>query len=114
MVIRISMDGVGADEELRSLREWLIDTPEVRQNAAVTLEAAPSQPGRMGAGAMEWIQLITGNAWSAASFAMAYVAWRSSRRLGPTVTIEHNGVKLTLHDADAETVARITRDLTQR
>jgi hypothetical protein len=112
-MIRISMDGIGAAEELRSLRAWLNDTPEVSQNAIISLEVAPPIAGRMGAGAMELVQLVTGNAWSAASVALANEAWRRSRRLNPMVTIEHDDVVLSVHGADAETVARIRRALTQ-
>ncbi|MEO3752593.1 hypothetical protein [Streptomyces sp. B6B3] len=113
MRIRISMDGAGAAEELRSLREWLNDTPEVSRNAIISWEASPPKAGRMGTGAMDWIQLVTGNAWSAASFALAYVAWRRSRRATPTARIEHDGVVLSLDGADDETIVRITRALTQ-
>ncbi|MFD8320882.1 effector-associated constant component EACC1 [Kitasatospora purpeofusca] len=113
MAIRLSMDGVGAEDELRSLREWLQAKPEIRRHAVMSWEAAPPQGGRMGAGGMDWLQLITDNGWNAANFAMAYVAWRRTRRLTPTVTIECNGLTVTVDGADAETVARISRALTQ-
>jgi hypothetical protein len=113
MVIRISMDGPGADEELRSLRAWLEDSPDVGRNAVMSWQIATPQTGYMGAGAIEWLELVTSNTWSAASFALAYAAWCRSRRLSPAVTIEHNGVTLSLDGADAETVARITRMLAE-
>ncbi|CDR06555.1 predicted protein [Streptomyces iranensis] len=112
MVIRISMQGRGAEEELRSLRTWLLETPEVRQHSKISWDATAPEPGEMGSGTTEILQLVTDNVWQATTFALAYISWRSTRRRAPKVTIEHNGNRLAI-EGDEESVQRIVRALTR-
>ncbi|MFF0117340.1 effector-associated constant component EACC1 [Streptomyces prasinus] len=110
--MRISMVGPGADEELRSFRSWLLDTPEIRQHAKISWQTTEPQPGDMGAGALDTLQLITDNFWQIATFSLSYVAWRKTRARSPRVTIEHNGRVVTIESDDSASVERITRALT--
>ncbi|MBB5775044.1 effector-associated constant component EACC1 [Nonomuraea jabiensis] len=110
MSICIQFDGRGSEQELRSLREWLIDDPEMRRHAKIRLGGAPVEDGEMGS-ALEVIELITNSGFQAITFALAYVSWRSTRPAKPSATIEHNGMKIVLSDGDPETVEKIVRML---
>lgn len=110
MPICIKFDGSDSEQELRSLRGWLTNDPEVRRYAKIRLGGAPIQDGEMGS-ALEVIELITNSGFQALTFALAYVSWRSTRPAKPSVTIEHNGTKIVLSDGDPETVEKIVRML---
>ncbi|MEU9485817.1 hypothetical protein AB0D83_19515 [Streptomyces decoyicus] len=112
MTLQISMEGPGAESELRSFRTWLLETPEMRQHAKFSWVTPPPPPGAMGSGTVETLQLITDNLWQVATFALAYASWRSTRRKTPTVTIEHEGVSVVIEGHDEESALRITRALT--
>lgn len=103
MIIRLTMDGDGAEEELRSLCEWLLNDPDIRNHARVSWESAPPKPGEMGAA--EWLQVITDNGWQVANFTVAYLTWRQTRPIAPEVTIERNGVTVTVKGADDTEIA---------
>ncbi|WP_326797718.1 hypothetical protein OG946_21740 [Streptomyces sp. NBC_01808] len=113
MVIRVRMDGAGAEDELRSLRTWLEAEPEVSRHAAMSWATPPTQPGHMGPEVMEWLQLVTDTAWNAANFVLAYAAWRRTRHDKPTVTVEYDGARVTINDAEPETVAALIRTLSR-
>jgi hypothetical protein len=112
-MMRISMVGLGADEELRSFRSWLLETPEIRQHAKISWETAEPDPGDMGAGALDTLQLITDNFWQIATFSLSYAAWRKTRTRSPRVTIEYNGKAVTLEGSDNAAVERIIQALTE-
>jgi hypothetical protein len=112
-MMRISMVGSGADEELRSFRSWLLDTPEIRQHAKISWETAEPDPGEMGAGALETLQLITDNFWQIATFSLSYAAWRETRTRSPRVIIEYNDKVVTLEGSDNAAVERIIQALTE-
>ncbi|MER7772956.1 hypothetical protein [Kitasatospora sp. NPDC096140] len=107
MAFRIKIDGIGAEDEIRSLREWLEVKPEIRQHATIAWHTEPTTPGHMSGGAMEWLQFVTDNAWNAANFTLAYIAWRKTRRNPPTVVIETNGTRVSIEGSDAEVAAQI-------
>ncbi|MFF1406372.1 hypothetical protein [Streptomyces sp. NPDC058294] len=110
-MICISMDGQGADEELRSLRSWLLETPDIRRHAKITLEPTPPTPDEMGAGGLEILQLITDNFWQTATFALSYVTWRQTRTRKLTVTIERNNRRIVVEGSDSESVEYIVQAL---
>ncbi|MFF0775875.1 hypothetical protein ACFYUK_43785 [Nonomuraea wenchangensis] len=110
MSIRMRFDGDHSEQELQSLRQWLLDDPEVRRHARVRLGGPPVQDGEMGS-ALDVIELIVDSGFEALNFALAYVAWRATRPAKPSVTIEHDGTKIVLADGDPETVEKIVRAL---
>lgn len=112
-MMRISMDGPGADEELRSLRSWLLETPEIRQHAKISWETVDPHPDEMGAGALDTLQLITDNFWQIATFSLTYVTWRKTRTRSPRVTIECNGKTVIIEGSDSGTVERVIQALTE-
>ncbi|MBO3752812.1 hypothetical protein J5X84_42760 [Streptosporangiaceae bacterium NEAU-GS5] len=113
MLISIRVDdSADSETELRSLHGWLTDDPAIRHHARVTLTGPPPAPGHMG-GALDVIQLVFDEGFQAASLALAYASWRSTRRAKPTMTIEHGETKITLPADDPETAAKIVRLLDQ-
>ncbi|MFH9393040.1 hypothetical protein [Streptomyces sp. NPDC017556] len=96
--------------ELRSLQGWLRSDPELRGSAAVDVRPSTPRPGEMGS-ALDVLQLATENGWSAASFALALVAWRRTRPQRPRVEIRRGDTVIALTDGSAEEVERVIRAL---
>ncbi|MET8504136.1 hypothetical protein ABZV60_05735 [Streptomyces sp. NPDC004787] len=111
--MRISMVGEGAEAELRSLRAWLLESPEIRQHAKISWESDAPKVGEMGAGAIEALQLITDNFWQLSTFALSYAAWRKTRTRNTAVTIEYNGQRVTIEGGNDASIERITQALSQ-
>lgn len=107
-VIRVRTDN--GEAELRSFAQWLRDEPDVRRHAVISLEAAEVGEGEMG-GALDVVKLVIDTNFQILNFGLAYIAWRATRPKAPAVTIERDGVKVTLDDADPEVVARLLREL---
>jgi hypothetical protein len=111
MPIRIRMSGPEADQELSSLYAWLAEEPEVRQHSRISVVAAEPRPSDLGAG-FEVIQLVVDGGFQAANLALAYAAWRTTRRSRPQVTIEVDGTRRAdLDDAEPDIVEVIVRTL---
>ncbi len=110
MPIEIRVAGPSADQELASLYSWLREEPGVRRHARISLTAAEPLPGQMGA-AFDIIQLVVDSGFQALNLALAYATWRSTRPVRPQVIIERGGTRLTLDDADPDTVDAIVRAL---
>ena len=108
MSIHIYITGPNADQELGSLYAWLQDEPDIRRQARVSLMATESGPSDMGA-ALEVIQLAVDGGFQALNLALAYASWRATRPSRPQVTIERDGTKITLDDANPDTVQAIVR-----
>ncbi|MFB4299828.1 hypothetical protein [Actinomadura sp. NTSP31] len=111
-VIRISVNGDahGADEDLRSLQQWLRDEPDIRGHAVISAESAPAGEGEMG-GALDVVKLVIDTGFQVMNFGLAYAAWRSTRPRPAPVTVERGGTRIVLDDDDPETIARLLRAL---
>ncbi|MGN9796236.1 effector-associated constant component EACC1 [Streptomyces sp. OZ13] len=96
--------------ELRSLQGWLRSDPDVRRSAAAVVRGSTPRPGEMGT-ALDVLQLVTGNGWSAASFVLALVAWRQTRPQRPRVEIRRGDTAIVLTDCTPEEIERATRAL---
>lgn len=101
MAIQISMSGPGADTELTSLYAWLRDEPDIRRHSQMSLQGAEPGPAEMGT-ALDIIQLVVDSGFQAANLALAYAAWRATRPKPPKVTLEHNGVTVTLDGSESD------------
>ncbi|MEU8629040.1 hypothetical protein [Streptomyces sp. NPDC048669] len=104
--MRVDIHVDGSDAELRSLYRWLRDEPELRRTAEISLAGPDAEPGDMGT-VLDIVQLVTGNAWSAASFAVSVAAWKQSRSRPPRVTVQRGAMEITLTDCNQEEVRRI-------
>lgn len=108
MSIAIRMSGRAAEQELRSLCDWLRHEPDVARHARISIGSAEPRPGEMGV-SLEVIQLVTDSGFQALNLALAYAAWRGTRPSRPQVTIERSGTKITLDETDPDTVNKIVR-----
>lgn len=108
MLIQIHMTGPDADIELGSLYAWLQEEPDIRRHSSMSLMSTKPSPSDMGA-AFDVIQLVVDSGFQALSLALAYATWRAARPRRPQVTIERDGAKVTLDDADPDTVQAIVR-----
>ncbi|MGW4026699.1 effector-associated constant component EACC1 [Streptomyces sp. NPDC005009] len=96
--------------ELRSLQNWLRSDPDVHRSVTTGMRGSTPQPGEMGT-ALDVLQLVTGNGWSAASFVLALVAWRQTRPQRPRVEIRRGDTVIVLTDCSPEEIERATRAL---
>ena len=87
------------------LYRWLRQDPAVRRHTDVTL-GSPRADGRT-MGAVEVVNLVLGQSFSALNLALAYANWRNARPTAAPVTITVEGRSVTVTGADEETVARI-------
>jgi hypothetical protein len=110
MPVIIRMNDEQAQQELGSLLAWLEDEPSVRQHADLKLVPSPAVPGDMSS-TFEMIQLIIDSSFQIMNLAIAYAAWRDTRPSRPGVTIERDGIKVALDDADPDAVSNIIRAL---
>ncbi|MBU6531876.1 hypothetical protein ACFUIW_21805 [Streptomyces sp. NPDC057245] len=108
--MRVEVRVDGGEQELRSLYDWLRQDAAVRRGARVSMPAAPAGPESMGAFA-EVLQLVTDNAWSAASFALALSTWRQTRPARRRVTVQRGGTTVVVENGGDEEVSRLIRVL---
>jgi hypothetical protein len=108
LVAKIKFEGPEAQAELASFYQWLQREPDVRQRAEVSFEAAPPSPGDMGTGWADVVQFILDDGFQAASLAIAYSTWRSSRALQKfRVTVSSGDTSVTIDCDDPEAGAVI-------
>jgi membrane-associated two-gene conflict system component 1 (EACC1) len=110
MQIEIRMAGRDADQLLASLYEWFREDPDIRRYARVSLMTAEPEPDEMGA-TFEVIQLIVDSGFQVLNLALAYANWRGTQRGNPHVTIDRDGTRVSLTDADPDVVEKIVRAL---
>ncbi|MEU9963253.1 hypothetical protein HUF15_31295 [Streptomyces samsunensis] len=104
--MRIDVAVSGGEAELRSLRDWLSRDPGARRGAHVELVQAEPSPGQMGV-VTDVLQLITDNAWSAASFALALSTWRQTRPHARRITVRRGDLTVSLDGGDDEELRRL-------
>ncbi|MGW5448335.1 effector-associated constant component EACC1 [Streptomyces asiaticus] len=104
--MRIDVAVTGGEAELRSLHDWLRRDPGTRHGAQVTLVRAEPSPGQMGV-LTDVLQLITDNAWSAASFALALSTWRQTRPHGRRITVRRGGLTVDIDGGGDEELRRL-------
>ncbi|WP_455362141.1 effector-associated constant component EACC1 [Streptomyces sp. SYSU K21746] len=108
--VRLEVQVASGAGNLRSLQGWLRSDPQVRRSATVEVRGSSPRPGEMGT-ALDALQLVTGNGWSAASFVLALVAWRQTRPHRPRVEIRRGDMVIVLTDCSPEEIERATRAL---
>lgn len=110
MSIEISMSDPSSNQELVSFYAWLCEDTDVRTHARVSVRQAEANPGEMGAG-LDIIQLVVDSGFQAMNLALAYVTWRKSSQSRAQVTIEHNGIRATLHGDEPDAITTIIQVL---
>ena len=110
MAIQIRVSGPSADAELASLYAWLRDESDIQRHVQMSLMNTEDWPAEMGT-VFDIIQLVVDSGFQAANLALAYAAWRATRPRPPQVTIEHDGVTVTLNGSESDTVEAIVQIL---
>lgn len=110
--MRVDVRVEGGERELRSLYDWLRQDSAARRGAHVTLHQGPAEPDQMGALA-DILQLVTDNAWSAASFALALITWRQTRPGRRSITVQRGGTTVTVENGSEEELTRLIAALEQ-
>ncbi len=104
--MRIDVAVNGGEAELRSLLDWLRRDPAARRGAHVELVQAQPAPGQMGV-LTDVLQLVTENAWSAASFALALSTWRQTRPQARRITVRRGDLTVDIDGGDDEELRRL-------
>ncbi|GAA3360662.1 hypothetical protein GCM10017744_044180 [Streptomyces antimycoticus] len=104
--MRIDVAVNGGEAELRSLLDWLRRDPAARRGAHVELVQVEPSPGQMGV-LTDVLQLVTENAWSAASFALALSTWRQTRPHARRITVRRGDLTVDLDGGDDEELRRL-------
>lgn len=98
-LIRTTADARGGVEQ-RSLYAWLSNDRELRRSARIDVGGADPAPDAMGPD-LDVIQLIVDSTFQTASLAVALAAWRRACRPRTAVTIERDGVTVTIPEGSA-------------
>jgi hypothetical protein len=110
VTLNIRVTGLGSDEELRSLYDWLLREPNIRQHAQVRLASKESRPGAMG-DVLDLISLLVATGLQLPGLATSLTVWRSTRRRKLPLTIEKGDVTIIIPDGDAETALKMLEAL---
>ncbi|MER6206584.1 effector-associated constant component EACC1 [Streptomyces sp. NPDC001642] len=102
--MHIVIESVAQDDRgtISDLYRWLGQDPEVRRYVTATLDSRPESPTAMGA--VEVINLVLGQGFTALNLALAYASWRNARPAAPPITITVGIESITVQDASEETV----------
>ncbi|MCQ4202221.1 hypothetical protein ACFW5W_13170 [Streptomyces sp. NPDC058783] len=92
-----------------SLRRWLLAEPDLRGQASVSVRTEGQQQGAMGSG-LDVVNVVLSNSIALGSLLVAVATWRRSRPRAPQVTMERDGVVVTLDGDSPEAVQRILRE----
>lgn len=108
--IYLRLEGDEAEGALRSLYAWLLNDRKVIENASVSLVSQPVKPGEMGA-SLDAVKLVVDNGFQTLNLALAYAAWRRTRRERPPISIEIRNTRTPLPGSDREVIDQIVRVL---
>ncbi|MFF5207882.1 hypothetical protein [Streptosporangium sp. NPDC000396] len=106
MTFNIRISGEHAEQELRSLYDWLLREPDILDHADVLLVTKEPSPGKMG-DALDLITLVVTSGLQLPSLATALAGWRKTRRHRPQVTIERGGTTVALSEADPDLIIQV-------
>lgn len=105
-------DAEDAEQELRSLLEWLRDDTDVRRHATITVEANAGRSGSMGV-ALEVIKLVLESGFSLGNLALAYAGWRATRKPRDVfeMIVRKGTTEVTIRTADVQEAEKQLRAL---
>ena len=110
---RFRMEDDDEGQALASLHQWLVQDPDVTRWSTVSLEAGGNVPGEMGP-VFDVVTVVLSNSIALGSLIVAYLSWRDSRPRPPTVSIERDGVVVSLAGSSPETVSRVIEALSDQ
>ncbi|MFI6817212.1 hypothetical protein ACIBG7_32770 [Nonomuraea sp. NPDC050328] len=111
--VNLRMSGDFAEQELRSLYDWLMRDLDELDYMDVRLQSKEPKPGEMG-DTLDLITLAVTSALQWPAFVETLSQWRRTRRHRPQVTIEHGNTTVVVSEAESEFIAEILRALEDR
>ncbi|WP_157248682.1 effector-associated constant component EACC1 [Nonomuraea typhae] len=108
--VNLRMSGDFAEQELRSLHDWLMKDLDSLDYMEVRLRSKDPEPGEMG-DTLDLIALVVTSALQWPAFVASLSQWRGTRRHRPQVTIEHGGTTVVVSEAESEFVVQILKAL---
>ena len=99
----------GGTADVSSLRRWLLAEPGLRGHAVVSARSGAEQRGTMGSG-LDVVNVVLSNSIALGSLLVAVATWRRSRPRAPRITLEREGVTVTLDGDSPEAVERVLRE----
>ncbi|MFH9967854.1 hypothetical protein ACH4PR_41970 [Streptomyces mirabilis] len=113
MQVILRVAGGLAEDEARSLHDWLLLDRNVRRTGRIEMaSSSPPAPGQQGATILDLVSLVLGNGISAASLGVSIATWRTTRPQQPTVTVERtDGSKVTITGASPHEAQRLLEQL---
>ncbi|MEV4372934.1 hypothetical protein AB0J71_38110 [Nonomuraea sp. NPDC049637] len=108
--VNLRMSGDFAEQELRSLYDWLLRDLDALDYMDVRLQSKDPEPGEMG-DTLDLIALAVTSALQWPAFIETVAQWRRTRRHRPQVTIERGGTTVVVSEAESELVVQILKAL---
>lgn len=106
--VNLRMEGEFAEQELRSLYDWLRRDIEALDYMDVSLKSKEPKPGEMG-DMLDLIALVVTSGLQWPAFIETLSRWRGTRRHRPKVTIERGGTTVVVSEAESTLVVQILK-----
>ncbi|MEV4835238.1 hypothetical protein AB0K05_11985 [Nonomuraea sp. NPDC049486] len=106
--VNLRMDGDFAEQELRSLYDWLMRDIEALDYMDVSLKSKDPKPGEMG-DVLDLIALAVTSGLQWPAFIETLSRWRGTRRHLPKVTIERGGTTVVVSEAESALIVQILK-----
>ncbi|MGI5196425.1 effector-associated constant component EACC1 [Streptomyces sp. CA-288835] len=112
MQVALRIAGDSAEDDVRSLYEWLLLDRTVRREARVEMASSSVPvPGQQGA-VLDLVSLVLGSGISAASLGVSIASWRATRPREPSITVERaDGRKVTITGTSQQEAQRLIEQL---
>jgi hypothetical protein len=106
--VNLRMSGDFAEQELRSLYDWLMRDLDALDYMNVRLQSKEPGPGEMG-DTLDLIALVVTSGLQWPAFIETLSQWRRTRRHRPQVTIERGGTTVMVSEAESEFIVQIIK-----
>ncbi|MFI6602138.1 hypothetical protein ACIBHX_38310 [Nonomuraea sp. NPDC050536] len=110
MKLELSVIAPEADQELRSLYEWLRDEPVIRQSSQISLSEQEVKPGDMG-DTLDLITLLVTSGLALPGFIQTVASWAATRRSRPTVVIKREDVRVEITGMSIDDAIKMAKAL---
>ncbi|MFJ9105634.1 hypothetical protein ACIRJM_45125 [Streptomyces sp. NPDC102405] len=111
-MIRVATEKPLLETEAYSLYDWLRQESKIRKTAKLSMGSFEAPvPGAQGP-LLDLVSLVVGSGFSAASLVVSIATWRDTRPQSPTVTVERDGITVTVGGSLEETQRLMEKLLT--
>ncbi|WP_434099572.1 effector-associated constant component EACC1 [Streptomyces sviceus] len=113
MRVMFRFAGDAAEEQARSLHDWLLLDRDIRRAGVLEMaSSSASVAGQQGTTIFDLVSLVLGNGISAASLGVSVASWRATRPKEPTITVERaDGSKVTISGTSSDEARRLLEQL---